>query len=154
MSDNRLALIIACSEYEDPGLRGLRTPAEDARALEDVLKDPAIGDFNVKTVLNEPAHVVKLEIDRFLTAGRPDDLLLLYFSCHGLKDDAGELYFAATSTELLYPDSTAVDAPFVKKLLDRSPSQQIVLLMDCCYSGAFASGMVHKGTTDVDIQER
>jgi maltokinase len=154
MSDDRLALIIACSEYEDPGLRRLRTPAEDARALEDVLKDPAIGDFNVKTVLNEPDHIVKREIDRFLTAGRPGDLLLLYFSCHGLKDDAGELYFAATSTELPHLHSTAVDATFVKKLLDRSPSQQIVLLMDCCYSGAFASGMVHKGTTDVDIQER
>jgi maltokinase len=154
MSDDRLALIIACSEYEDPGLRGLRTPAADARALEEVLGNPAIGDFDVKTVVNEPAHVVRREIDRFLSAGRPDDLLLLYFSCHGVKDDDGQLYFAATTTELPYLRSTAVEAPFVNELLDRSRSRQIVLLLDCCYSGAFASGMVHKGSADVDIKER
>jgi maltokinase len=153
MSDDRLALIIACSEYEDAGLRGLRTPAEDARALEDVLKDPAIGGFDVTTVLNEPAHIVKREINGFLSAARPNDLVLLYFSCHGLKDVDGQLYLAATTTELAYLPATAVEAPFVDRLLDRSPSRQIVLLLDCCYSGAFTSGMAHKGSTDVDIAE-
>ena len=32
-------------------------------------------------------------------AGKPEDLIVLHFSCHGLKDDSGELYLAATNTQ-------------------------------------------------------
>ncbi|HEX6676368.1 MAG TPA: hypothetical protein VF486_15240, partial [Actinomycetes bacterium] len=37
-----------------------------------------------------------------------DDLLLAQFSCHGVKDDSGQLYFATADTELANLDATAV----------------------------------------------
>jgi hypothetical protein len=52
---NRSALIVANDRYSDQGLRRLRAPATDAEHLAAVLRDPAIGDFDVRTLLNEPA---------------------------------------------------------------------------------------------------
>src|ERR1700691_178227 len=91
----RSALIIASDNYTDPGLRRLRAPASDARALADVLRDPAIGGFDVRTLLNEPAHVVNLAVEEFFADRQPGDLLLMHFSGHGIKDQDGELYLAA-----------------------------------------------------------
>jgi hypothetical protein len=55
----RSALIVISNDYLDPGLSELRAPAADAAALAAVLSDPEIGGFEVRTLLNEPAHVVK-----------------------------------------------------------------------------------------------
>jgi hypothetical protein len=38
--------------------------------------------------------------------------------------------------------------------MDRSRSRKIVLLLDCCYSGAFARGHVARSGEAVDVQER
>ncbi len=54
MASARSALIIGGDDYADPGLARLRAPASDARALAHVLQDPAIGGFDVRTLLNEP----------------------------------------------------------------------------------------------------
>jgi hypothetical protein len=81
----RSALIIASDVYADAGLKRLRAPANDARELAAVLHDPAIGGFEVRTLLNEPAHEVNLAVEEFFADRLPDDLLLLHFSCHGSR---------------------------------------------------------------------
>src|SRR5215207_6398309 len=137
MDGNRSALIVASDDYTDPGLRRLRAPASDARALAGVLRDPKIGGFEVRTLLNEPAYEVNEAVEEFFAVRRPDDLLLLHFSCHGVKDEGGELYFAAANTKLRRLGATAVAAEFVNRRMSRSRSRRIVLLPDCCYAGAF-----------------
>jgi Caspase domain len=82
MPNRSQAIIIACDRYDDPGLKQLRSPARDIRALAGVLADPAVGDFDVKTLFNEPAHVVNLSVEDFFADRGTDDLLLLYFSCY------------------------------------------------------------------------
>ena len=94
VTGKRSALIIASDDYTHTGLKRLRAPASDARALAAVLRDPGIGDFEVRTLLNEPAHEVNLAVEEFFADRQPDDLLLLHFSGHGVKDEDGELYFA------------------------------------------------------------
>jgi hypothetical protein len=148
----RSALIVATDEYTDPGLRQLHAPASDARALAAVLRDPAIGDFEVRTLLNEPAHEVNLAVEEFFADRRPDDLLLMYFSCHGIKDEDGELYFAAENTRLRRLGATAVAADFVNRRMGRSRSRRIVLLLDCCYAGAFERGMTARAGAEVGIE--
>ncbi len=148
----RSALIVASDEYTDPGLRRLRAPAKDAQALATVLRDPGIGGFEVRTLLNEPAHVVNLAVEEFFADRRPDDLLLVHFSCHGIKDEDGELYFAATNTTLRALGATAVAADFVNRRMNRSRSRRIVLLLDCCYAGAFERGMTARAGAGVGIE--
>lgn len=149
----RSALVVASYEYEDAGLRRLRAPARDAEALAEVLRDPAIGAFDVRLLVNEPAYVVRLRIQEFFSDRGRDDLLLLYFSCHGVKDDEGHLFFATRDTLLRMPDATSVESAFVNEQMNKTRSRRVVLLLDCCYSGAFARGMVPKAGTGVGIRE-
>jgi len=150
----RSALIVASYDYQDPGLSELRAPARDAEALAEVLRDTEIGDFQVRTVLNEPAHLVNLAVEEFFADRAPDDLLLVHFSGHGVKDEDGELYFATTDTRLRRLAATAVSADYVNRRMNRTRSRRVVLLLDCCYAGAFERGMTARAGTGVDIGEQ
>jgi uncharacterized caspase-like protein len=148
------ALIIACSEYEDGDLRQLRAPATDAERLAEVLEEPAIGGFEVTTQLNQPSQVLNLAIEDFFADRGRDDLLLLYVSSHGVEDDDGRLYFAATNTRLRRLGATAVAAAFVNEQMTKSRSRRIVLLLDCYYIGAFPQGALAHGGKRMEIKER
>ncbi|WP_378520864.1 caspase family protein [Nonomuraea helvata] len=150
----RMALVVANDEYRDPGLRGLRAPALDAEALARVLGDEAIGGFDVRTMLNEPTAVINEAVEEFFADRHPDDLLLLHFSGHGVKDDSGELYFATPSTKLNRLAATAVSAEFVNRRMSRSRCRRVVLLLDCCYAGAFTRGALPRAGADVHVEEQ
>jgi Caspase domain len=151
---SKRGLIIAAADYHDQKLRKLRAPAVDAERLAEVLSDPEIGDFAVETVLNEPEHVVRRKVAAFLAGGSRDDVLLLHFSCHGIKDDDGQLYFATPDTELTNLDATAVSAEWVNRQMNKSRSARIVLMLDCCHSGAFSAGSMARAGGGIDIKER
>ncbi|GAA4428999.1 hypothetical protein GCM10023148_33240 [Actinokineospora soli] len=150
----RSALIVANSDYSDPGLGKLRAPAHDAERLAGVLGDPRIGGFGVRTLLDQPASVINEAVEDFFADRDADDLLLLHFSGHGIKDESGELYFAASGTKLNRLGGTAVAADYVTRLMNRSRSRRIVLLLDCCYSGAFARGMVARAGATLALDEQ
>jgi hypothetical protein len=151
MAGQRKALIVANDQYENEGLGLLRAPSADADALRRVLGDPDVADFTVQVVHNEPAHLVQAQIDDLFSDGRPDDLLLLHFSCHGLKSESGELFFAATNTNPTRLVSTATSAEFVRKGMRSSRSRSIVLLLDCCYGGAFTQGAAVRAAGNVNV---
>jgi hypothetical protein len=149
----RFALIVASGAYSDPKLSRLRTPTTDAEALARVLRDPEIGDFEVDLAVDEPESALRRRISTFFSERSRDDLLLLHFSCHGLKDDSGHLYFAATDTEVAQLDATAVSAEFVSRQMTRSRSRKVIALLDCCYSGAIARGLTFRGGDRVDLDD-
>ncbi len=150
----RSALIVATHDYQDPGLRQLRAPARDAEALAGVLGDPEIGAFDITTVINEPAHAITRSMERFFSERSVDDLLLVHYSGHGVKDESGDLYFAATDTELEYLAATAVPSEFVNRLMNRTRARRVVLLLDCCYAGAFERGLSSRGDSALQLEER
>ncbi|MBL9008827.1 MAG: SUMF1/EgtB/PvdO family nonheme iron enzyme [Myxococcales bacterium] len=145
---NRYALLVACDRYEDPSLHGLLAPRKDAEALAEVLSHPEWGKFAVTTRCNEPSHVIERELERLCRTCAPDDTLLLYFSCHGLKDDRGELVFAMPNTHRATPHSSSVPAQHVHNYLDRCRARQQILILDCCYSGAYGHNMRPKAVED------
>jgi Caspase domain len=151
VSGQRKALIVANDEYEQEALQNLLAPAADAEALGRVLGDPQIGDFAVQVVRNEPAHVIQAQIEDLFSESRPDDVLLLHFSGHGLKGESGELFFAASNTRPNRLGSTAVPADFVQRCMRDSRSRSVVLLLDCCYGGAFAQGVRVRAAGDVNV---
>ena len=67
---------------------------------------------------------------------RAEDMLLLHFSCHGLKNAAGELFLAGTDTVPNRLSSTAVAARFVDDELAECRGAHVALLLDCCFGGA------------------
>jgi len=150
----RSALIVATYDYDDARLKKLRTPERDAEALARVLGDPNVGNFEVDFSVNEPDALLRRKIGAFFRGRDRADMLLLHFSCHGVKDDDGSLYFATQDTQLEDLDATAIGADFVNRQMTKSRSCRIVLTLDCCYSGAFAKGMAHRADPGMHIGER
>ncbi len=150
----RSTFIVANDQYADRRLSQLRAPAADARELAAVLGDPDIGGFEVDLSVNEPEHVVRRRLSAFFDDRGVDDFLLLHLSCHGVKDEDGRLYFATPDTELDHLEATSIPSEFVNRLMTRTRSRRVVLLLDCCYSGAFARGLMSRAGDRVDLKER
>ncbi|GAA1575510.1 hypothetical protein GCM10009789_31150 [Kribbella sancticallisti] len=153
MAGSRVALVVANDRYGDPGLRSLMAPAHDAAALAEVLADPAVGGFDVRVLQNESAQAIRLAVEDFFADRSPEDLLLLHFSCHGLKNAAGELFLAVADTRPTRLASTAVAADFVNRQMADSRAQRIALFLDCCYGGAFPRGLVVRAAGEAQVRD-
>lgn len=143
---SRAALVIAISSYLDPTFRRLRAPSNDAKDLATVLSDPAIGDFQVTSLINPSSQQLKVSVDEHLSQRAPEDLLVVYISGHGIRDIRGRLYFVATDTIHSRLTATGVEALWLMDRLEECAATQQVIILDCCFSGAFASGA--KGGAD------
>ncbi len=151
MTGERRALIIANGEYDNPGLSSLRSPAADAEALAEVLADRDVSEFDVQVVRDETAHVIASRVEDLFADSAADDVLLVHFSCHGSKSESGELFFAARNTRPERLASSAVPADFVQRCMRMSRSRSIVLLLDCCYGGAFSQGVAVRASGEVNV---
>lgn len=151
----RRALLIATDTYGDPTFRALRAPRRDTEELEAVLRDEAIGAFRTEVLVNPSAQLLREHVDGLFTEAQHDDVVLLYLSGHGVKDRfSGQLHFATTDTRNHLLASTAVSARFVRERIDHSLAAQVVVWLDCCYGGAFPSGMLPRSAGTVDVVEQ
>ncbi|MFI7603077.1 caspase family protein [Actinoplanes sp. NPDC049681] len=130
--------MIASERYLDPALSELPGTTRDAGDLRQVLGDPHVGDFDVIVLQDPDVLTAGRQIKRFFSRAEPDDILLLYIAGHGLRNDEGNLYFAVGDTvpDLLWV--TALAAKDITHEMETSPARRIVVLLDCCYAGAFA----------------
>ncbi|QLE50355.1 ABC transporter substrate-binding protein [Nostoc sp. C057] len=154
----KVALLIGVSEYE-PGLTPLPAATKDVEAIQRVLENPEIGGFNdVKVLLNPQRHEMEEAIEILFDNRQKDDLVLLFFSGHGIKDESGKLYFAARNTRKTDKGvpvrATTVPANFVHEVMSNSRSKREIVILDCCFSGAFAEGMAAKDDGFVDVKNQ
>ncbi len=137
----RLGLVIGNSVYNDRNLSRLLAPDADVGSLAEILLDPEIGGFDdVNILVNLSSATVRRAISEFFSRKKRDDLLLLYFSGHGILDDQGRLYLAVKDSDRKLIRGTAIPASFLTDEMDNSMSRRQVLILDCCHSGAFARG--------------
>ncbi|MGI2907477.1 caspase, EACC1-associated type [Tolypothrix sp. VBCCA 56010] len=154
----KVALLIAVSEYE-PGLNSLPGTTNDVEAMRQVLHNPEIGGFDeVKVLVNPQQHEMAVAIEILFDGRQKDDLVLLFFSGHGIKDEGGRLYFAARNTRKNLQgrlfETTAVAASSVHRFMTTSRSKHQVVILDCCFSGAFAEGMLARDDGFVDVKNQ
>ncbi|WP_339132193.1 Hsp70 family protein [Streptomyces sp. f51] len=150
----KAALLVVNQHYADGCFEELPGAAADAEHLAAVLGDPAVGEFEVTVVENGTALEIRKAIQSFFARAGSQDLLLLHLSCHGRKDPRGRLHFIASDTEEAYLDATAVSSLFVADQLEQSFCRRAVVLLDCCYSGAFTKGLRTRGAAPgVDVRE-
>ena len=154
----KVALLIGVSEYQ-PGLNALPATTKDIEALKKVLQNSEIGNFTeVKTLINPDRQQMAEAIEGIFSDRSKDDLVLLYFSGHGIKDESGKLYFANSITRKnasgVLVKATAVAASSIHDIMNSSRSKRQVVILDCCFSGAFADGVLVKDDGFVDIKNR
>jgi hypothetical protein len=154
----RFALLVGVSEYRDEDLPKLPSALRDVRAMQEVLLNAELGGFhpNHITVLENPARQQFEEAIEILFQDRKeDDLLVFYFSGHGITDEKGKLYWVTPQTRKNRGNlskATAVAATVLHDNMSSSSSKHQVLILDSCFSGAIAEGLTVKSGSNVDIQ--
>nr|WP_242033558.1 GUN4 domain-containing protein [Phormidium sp. FACHB-592] len=151
-------MLIGVSEYE-PGLNPLPAAVKDIAAMQRVLLDPEMGGFDeAKPLANPDPQAMQYEIETLFSGCTKDDLVLLFFSGHGIKDDSGRLYFASRITQKNAKGdlmrSTAVPTSFVHDIMNNSRCKRQAIILDCCFSGAFDPALRAKDDGSVDLQSQ
>ncbi len=143
----KYAFLFGNSFFNDTRLNELNAPENDINALHDVLKAKDICAFDdVDWAVNSTLGAVQTKLVKFLKNKKRDDLIVVYYTGHGLLDDENNLYLALTESNAEYPDIQSISAAWLKRKLDRCRSERQVLILDCCHSGAFIGGT--KSSTD------
>ncbi|MBN8562430.1 MAG: SUMF1/EgtB/PvdO family nonheme iron enzyme [Leptolyngbya sp. UWPOB_LEPTO1] len=153
----KIALLIGVSEYAE-GLKSLPAAVKDVAAMRSILSDPEIGGFDRVVPLENPdLQTMQEEIATLFSECGEEDLLLLYFSGHGITDEFGKFYFSNRSSRKLADGrlnkGTAVPASFVHDQMENCESRRMVVILDCCNSGAFGANVARdEGTINFSRQ--
>lgn len=149
----KIALLIGVSEY-GAGIPPLSSALNDVEAMERVLQNHNLGNFaQVERLLNPDTVAMRIAIQKLFRNASKEDLLLFFFSGHGITNDDNHLYLATRNTAKDDFEATAVDANFIQTQSKNCYSKRQVLILDACYSGAFASGW-HTKSIGVDIKKQ
>ncbi|MFN7412398.1 MAG: caspase, EACC1-associated type [Dolichospermum sp.] len=149
----KMALLIGVSEY-GAGIPPLLSALNDVEAMERVLQNPNLGNFaQVERLLNPDSVAMRIAIQKLFKNAGKEDLLLFFFSGHGITNDDDHLYLATRNTAKDNFEATAVDANFIQTQSKSCYSKRQVLILDACYSGAFANGW-HTKSIGVDIKKQ
>jgi len=156
----RLALLVATSEYpECEGLQPLHGSLLDVDAMQRVLvSNGEFANEDVIVLKNATRQVIEEAIHNLFNGSdrKKDDLVLFYFSGHGVVDEANKLFLSTPSTrkgtnnKLVKP--TTVAASYLQEAMQESKSQHQVLIFNCCFSGAFAEGMTVMDDGSVNLK--
>ncbi|MGW0294654.1 caspase, EACC1-associated type [Streptomyces tuirus] len=148
---HRRALLIGTGTYDHPELSELLSPGADCAGLTEVLCDEEIGQFEVQKLVDADRPTLERAIEEFFLTARRDDVCLLYFSCHGVRNRSDKLYFAVRNTDPERPAHSAISASFVHDMMDECRARSVVVVVDCCYSGLFIPGA--KGSESAGFEE-
>ncbi|MEB3244288.1 MAG: caspase family protein [Cyanobacteriota bacterium] len=150
------ALLVGISTYGE-GLQPIPSARLDVEALRKVLVDPELGGIppeQVQVLINPDRKALEGAIESFYLINKhPDDLLLFYFSGHGFREEDRELLFSTTESQRIASGgatsiqrSTTLSARALRNdYMERSRSDRQVVILDCCFSGAFVQGMTVDG---------
>jgi hypothetical protein len=134
---SRIALI-GTSTYGTTGsLPDIPAVANNLRELQAIFTDPELGGIpkpNVRILLDAQTPA---EVDEWLEriARESHDLLLVYYSGHGLVSDDEELYFTVAGSDDDSIHRTGVPFAWIKRAILDSPARTRILILDCCHSG-------------------
>ena len=65
-----------------------------------------------------------------------DDILLFYYSGYGVMDVDGDMYLASSDTDPDNPYRSGFPFAELTRMIQRSISSKIIVILDCCYSGS------------------
>jgi formylglycine-generating enzyme required for sulfatase activity len=152
----KVALLIGVGEYGD-GLKPLRCPVNGVRTLTSILESPDIGQFNQVIPLENPdVGTMQTRIGEVFAQLAKPDLVLFYFTGHGIKDMDGSFYLTTAQTQLFENNrpnpGTAVEAGFLKRVITNCAAERKVIILDCCFGAAFADGFLGMDDSGIDVE--
>ncbi|MEM9918556.1 MAG: caspase family protein [Bacteroidota bacterium] len=137
------ALVVGISSYSH--MPALRYTDDDAYRMYAFLKSPeggALSDDQIRILIDEEAtrqRIIDAMSEIFGQAG-PNDLVMLYFSGHGLKGSFVPIDFDGFNNKLAHEEINAI--------LAQSPAKYKLCIADACHSGSL---FAMKGTYETAL---
>ncbi len=125
------AVVIGVAAYK--GMPALRYTDDDAYRIYAFLKSPeggALKDEQISIMVDEAATRANIlrEMEKTFSKAGPNDLVILYFSGHGLKGSFLPIDFDGFNNKLFHEEINAI--------LDSSPARYKLCIADACHSGS------------------
>ena len=153
----RHSLLIGVGQYEgSPGLTPLNCPPADVEAVSGIVSDP-------RFMGPEPRHVPVIDptwqeaqsaIAGFLEEVERDDVVLFYFAGHGLRDARGDLFLCFRNSRENSLEMTALNVKRLRAEFENKLLRRVLVVLDCCYSGAAAQMTRDAVQNKLDEMER
>jgi WD40 repeat protein len=131
-------LTIGVSNYKDSKMN-LQFAAKDATDLASLFQKNTSSQYSsvqLLSVVNEKATKENiLTLKAKLMMGKPDDVVMLMVSSHGLLDSELDYYIATTDVDFANPAARGLSYEALESILDGIPQRKKILFMDACHSG-------------------
>lgn len=129
------AALIGVSRYTDlPGIPAATNNVADLAKLLTSSSGGAIAANNC-TVVRNPSDVAQLGAAVSTAARQAHDVLIVYYSGHGVVDHRGQLYLTLTGSNRDGITWNGVPFDTLRRELLASPAHARILILDCCFSG-------------------
>ncbi len=138
----RYALLVGVSEYESKLLNNIPSAAADVEKLQTLLEKADRGHFDSVISLPNPSRIdFERKVAELFRDRQKDDLVLLFFSGHGVIDAASKLYFGLPETQVNEKEEpykeTTTSAQFIHDLMNDCRASQKAIILDCCFASKF-----------------
>ena len=137
---NRYALVIGTDRYKAKDWETLDNPIYDATEVAGALK--SYYDYSVTLLKDPPMDTVYNAISEYYKTLRENDQLIIYIAGHGdfdagLLDDGFIVCTDSKSPEIDPLRNSYIQHTKLKKMINKIPAKQILVLLDICHGGVF-----------------
>ena len=139
----KYALLVGVANYDKNELRSLKYAEDDAADLSQILRDGGWGRVVLLTEaeakrdagLAPTAADVRERLKALLADRKPDDVVLVAFSGHGVRFNGKDDFFLCPQDARLGDSKTLLTLSEVYKELAACPARVKVVLLDACRAG-------------------
>ncbi len=132
----KFALVVGVERYRDIHIAPLRCAGADAKALAARLRERC-GFHHVTLLVDDggdgapDTHTLVSALDELAIEVQPEDLVLVFFSGHGVEVD-GAGYLLTLDSIWAHPDACSLPLTRLRKAVGRMAARKRVLLLDAC----------------------
>lgn len=147
-ASKRFGFVVGVSEYKDLGLTNLKTAKNDALGMTKILF--SYGSYNrIQTILQEGSvnstptkYNIISQFESLLEETKPDDLLVFYFSGHGVVDYNDKVYLLPEDANPQNPFETGIAVEQLLEMTRRFQLKRVVFFIDACRNPEDSKGEI------------
>ena len=137
------AVVVGINNYSDSNIPYLNFPEKDAKAVYDFLRSPdfaSVPEENIALLVGDNATRINIlkEVRNKFKRSTKDDMIIFYFSGHGIPGFDGKGYFLTKDSEY-EEEATAISMPELKDKIERFSAKIKLSFVDACHAGLFSS---------------
>lgn len=146
-SGSRYALIIGTDNYRSKDWEKLENPVYDATEVAEVLQ--SFYNYDVTLLKDPPMDTIYKYLSAYYRNLREEDQFIIYIAGHGdfdegLLDDGFIVCTDSKSPEADPLRNTYIQHTKLKKMINKIPAKQVLVLLDICHGGVFDENVLGK----------